>query len=181
MLPVSGLTGGRFVSNDLGDHRLNWDAAGDPTGMEMRRLVAACRRTSPSRKASMSLGVFTACPAMRRKERTKELLTRCGVRDLRRRTISPKMTAAIDNDQTDDGSGTAFTSSNPIVKPSSKSNVIHCEGAFKGIIDWVTVISPVPSVVTPGASVMSWLKFVPSGESSTDTFNELPTTQPAEA
>ena len=25
-----------------GDHRFNWDAAGDPTGMEMRRLVAAC-------------------------------------------------------------------------------------------------------------------------------------------
>lgn len=25
-----------------GDHRFNWDAAGDPLGMEMRRLVAAC-------------------------------------------------------------------------------------------------------------------------------------------
>ena len=25
-----------------GDHRFNWDAAGDPTGIEMRRLIAAC-------------------------------------------------------------------------------------------------------------------------------------------
>lgn len=28
--------------DDNGDHRFNWDAAGKPLGMEMRRLVAAC-------------------------------------------------------------------------------------------------------------------------------------------
>jgi 1,4-alpha-glucan branching enzyme len=29
-------------SDEHGDHRFNWDIAGDPIGMEMRRLVAAC-------------------------------------------------------------------------------------------------------------------------------------------
>jgi 1,4-alpha-glucan branching enzyme len=28
--------------DDRGDHRFNWDIAGDPLGVEMRRLVAAC-------------------------------------------------------------------------------------------------------------------------------------------
>jgi 1,4-alpha-glucan branching enzyme len=42
-----------------GDHRFNWSVAGDPIGMEMRRLVAACnavRRQNPALRAdSLSL------------------------------------------------------------------------------------------------------------------------------
>jgi 1,4-alpha-glucan branching enzyme len=46
-------------SDDNGDHRFNWRVAGDGTGMEMRRLVAACngvRWDNPALR-SESLGV----------------------------------------------------------------------------------------------------------------------------